>query len=270
MESIQSLLPLCDEVIVNLGNSEDETEQVLKSILSDKIKIIHSTWDDSLREGGKVLAIETQKAYDAIESADWCIYLQADEVLHEKDSTTIREELKKYKNDDTIDGFVLNYHHFYGSYDYIGTSSKWYQKEVRVVRKNASIYSYKDAQGFRKNNNEKLQVRPLNAFVHHYGWVKDPRAMQLKQESFHKLWHDDAWVSKNVISSEMFDYATVDVLEKFTDTHPAIMKKRIEEKNWKFDHDISKNKTSIKDFFKHFLNTYLGINFYYKNYKLIK
>ena len=38
--SIQSLLPLCDEVIVLIGNSEDETEQLIQSIDSAKIKII--------------------------------------------------------------------------------------------------------------------------------------------------------------------------------------------------------------------------------------
>ncbi|HET6991129.1 MAG TPA: glycosyltransferase family 2 protein, partial [Bacteroidia bacterium] len=73
VEAINSILPLCNEVIVAVGKSEDETLQLIKSINDPKIKIIETVWDDSLREGGKVLADETNKAYDAIsEKADWC------------------------------------------------------------------------------------------------------------------------------------------------------------------------------------------------------
>jgi len=59
--SVRSLLPLVDELIVCLGNSDDTTEALIKSIADPKIKIIHSVWDDSLREGGRVLAVETNK-----------------------------------------------------------------------------------------------------------------------------------------------------------------------------------------------------------------
>ena len=73
VEAIKSILPLCDEVVVAVGKSEDETLQLIKSINDSKIKIIETIWDDSLREGGKVLAAETNKAYDTIsEKADWC------------------------------------------------------------------------------------------------------------------------------------------------------------------------------------------------------
>ena len=81
VESITSMLPLCDEVVVCLGNSTDTTEALVRSIDSPKIKIINSVWDESLRKGGRVLAIETNKALQAIRpDADWALYLQADEV----------------------------------------------------------------------------------------------------------------------------------------------------------------------------------------------
>jgi len=66
VEAINSILPICDEFIVAVGNSDDETLQLIKSINSPKIKIIETVWDDSLRQGGQVLAIETNKAFDAI------------------------------------------------------------------------------------------------------------------------------------------------------------------------------------------------------------
>ena len=84
-EAIRSILPLCDEVIVNVGNSEDATEELISRIDPSKIKIVNSVWDESLMEGGRVLAAETDKAYQQIPNdADWCIYIQADEVIHEK------------------------------------------------------------------------------------------------------------------------------------------------------------------------------------------
>ena len=42
VESITSLLPIVDEMIVCLGDSEDETNKLIESIGSDKIKIINS------------------------------------------------------------------------------------------------------------------------------------------------------------------------------------------------------------------------------------
>jgi len=60
-----------------------------------------------------------------------------------------------------------------------------------------------------------LHVKAIDAYVYHYGWVKDPRAMQLKQEQFHKLWHDQEWIDKNVIKADTFDYSKIDSLSKF-------------------------------------------------------
>ncbi|MCA6415291.1 MAG: glycosyltransferase family 2 protein, partial [Cytophagales bacterium] len=54
VEAITSVLPLCDEFIVAVGNSEDNTLDLILAINSPKIRIIHTIWDDSLREGGRV------------------------------------------------------------------------------------------------------------------------------------------------------------------------------------------------------------------------
>ncbi len=186
LESIHSLLPLCEQVVVAVGASEDDTLAQIQALGNPKIKIIETVWDESLREGGRVLAEETNKAFDAIQEADWCIYLQGDEVLHEKDYAVILKHLEKYKNDAETEGLILNYLHFYGSYNFIGDSRKWYRKEIRIVRNDKSIRSYRDAQGFRKEG-KKLCVRAIPATVYHYGWVKHPKHQQLKQQHFNKL-----------------------------------------------------------------------------------
>ena len=147
IEAITSVLPLCDEFIVNVGKCDDGTLELIKSINSPKIKIIESVWDDSLREGGKLLALETNKAFDAV-SADstWAFYIQADEVLHEKYLDTIRKGMEENKYNARVEGLLFNYTHFYGSYDYVGNSRRWYKREVRIIRNDKAIRSYRDAQ----------------------------------------------------------------------------------------------------------------------------
>ena len=271
VEAIQSILPICDEVVVAVGNSDDSTLELIQSIDPVKIRIIETIWDDNLRENGAVLALETNKAFQAIDSeSDWAFYIQGDEVIHERYLETIRNAMIYYQNRNDIDGLLFNYLHFYGSYDYVGASSKWYREEIRVVKNNKSIYSFNDAQGFRKGENQKLNVAKIQAYVYHYGWVKEPKAMQQKQESFNRLWHDDQWINENVSKSISFEYEEhVSQLSIFQDTHPKVMRNRINNKNWKFDYDISRNKRSLKDQFKDFLLK-IGINASYQNYRLIE
>lgn len=271
VEAINSIMPLCDNFVVAVGKSDDETLKLIQSINKDKIIIVETLWDDTLREGGQVLADETNKAIKAIpEDSDWAFYIQGDEAVHEKYHENIRQSMEKWKDSEEVDGLLFNYLHFYGSYDYIGLAPSWYSNEIRIIKNTKNIYSYRDAQGFRKDDNEKLNVKTLDAYIYHYGWVKDPRAMQKKQETFNKLYHDDKWVDKNVVKASEFDYVShIDALSKFKGTHPLIMKDRIELINWKFDYDISFNKLKIKQKFKLWMKKNLKLHIGYKNYRRI-
>lgn len=269
VESITSVLPLCDKFIVSIGNCTDGTLELIQSIPSDKIQIIHSAWDDNLREGGKVLAVETNKAFDAIpDEYTWAIYIQSDELIHEKYFETIKSAMKKYANHSKVEGLLFKYLHFYGSYDYVGDSRKWYRKEIRVIKNNKQIRSYKDAQGFRKNN-QKLRVKPIEAYIYHYGWVKHPKFQQAKQEHFHKMWHDDEWVKKNIKITDEFDYTAIDILKRFEETHPNVMQERVNKINWKFSFDPTQIKLPLKVKILHWIEKKTGWKVgEYRNYKI--
>jgi hypothetical protein len=271
-EAIRSILPLCDEVIVNVGDSEDDTEQLVSKINPQKIKIFHSSWDRSLMEGGRVLAVETDKAYCRIaKDADWCFYIQADEVIHEKYYPAIREAMLKYKDERKVEGLLFKYRHFYGSYDYIGDTRKWYSHEIRVIRKDDEIHSYRDAQGFRKNT-RKLRVARVDAYVHHYGWVRHPQHQMKKVLGFEKL-YDSADMAKRISKEETdhFDYSEIDSLTKFTGTHPAVMNERISKKNWTFEHDISRKNFTLKGRILHWIESLTGKRLFdYRNYNVIR
>jgi hypothetical protein len=266
-EAIRSILPLCDDFVIAVGNSDDDTLERMKAIDPSKIRIIETVWDDSLREGGRVLAVETDKAYREISSeADWAFYIQGDEVVHEKYLPAIREAMERWKDHPEVDGLLFKYLHFYGSYDYVAYSSKWYRHEIRVLRVSPDIRSYRDAQGFRKTDDTKLRVKAVDAYIYHYGWAKNPVAMQRKQKTFHRFWHPDAWIRKNVQDGREYDYSGIDALERFTGTHPAVMAERIKRQDWDFQFDIAASHLSVKDRVKSFVARRLGIELGYRNY----
>ena len=270
-EAIKSILPICDEVVVAVGNSDDETLQLIKNI-DPKIRIIETIWNEELKEGGRVLADETDKAFAAVApDADWCFYIQGDEVIHEKYLDAVYNAMKKYKDDKKVDGLLFNYKHFYGSFDYVANSSKWYRNEIRVIKNEKKIYSYRDAQGFRKGENMKLNVKPVDAFIYHYGWVREPLAMQRKTNNFGRYWAGDTGAdAPSQKNSGPYDYSNIDSLEIFRDTHPAVMHERIKRLNMKFEHDPTFNKLKLKDRFKNLIEKMTGKRpFDYKNYKII-
>jgi hypothetical protein len=270
-EAIRSILPLCDEVLVAVGKSEDATLELVRNI-DPKIRIVETEWDDRLQEGGRVLAEETNKAFKAIGPGfDWCFYIQGDEAMHEQYIPAVKQAMLKYKDDAKVDGLLFKYLHFYGSYDYVGNSSNWYRNEIRVIKNNKHIYSYRDAQGFRKGNDQKLNVKPVDAWIYHYGWVREPGAMQAKFNNFGRYWKGDEWSeSVNKTFTGDFDYSKIDSLEKFNGTHPAVMQERIARMNWKFERDLSYNKLTAKEKFKNFIEKLTGKRpFDYKNYRVV-
>ena len=270
-ESIRSILPVCDDFIVAVGNSDDDTLNLIKNIDEKKIKVIETIWDESpeMRKGGKILAVETDKAFREIpDDSDWAFYIQGDEVIHEKYHAEIISAMRKWKDDENVDGLLFNYLHFYGSYDYIGFSPRWYDHEIRIIRNRKSFYSYRDAQGFRKSHNMKLNVKPVDAYVYHYGWVKEPSVMMKKLINASTFYDGVKWLTETSIDKS-FDYSKVDSLKLFTGTHPNVMLDRIKRKNWTFDYDISFNRLSLRYKAKIFLKKYMGINSFYENYNLI-
>jgi hypothetical protein len=269
-EAILSILPVCDDFVVAVGDCDDGTRELIAAIAPDKIRIIDTVWNKDLKSGGQVLADETNKAFQAIESdSDWCFYIQGDEVLHEQYLDAVYKGMEQWKDDKRIDGLLFKYLHFYGSYDYVGISSKWYRNEIRIVRNNKSIYSYRDAQGFRKGKDEKLKVKELDAYMYHYGWVRAPETQRTKSFYASSFWGGENFDEEKFIKehNKPFDYSEIDALAEFDGTHPAVMLERIERMNWKFDYDLTYNNLKMKDKAKNLLEKWTGKRFFdYKNY----
>jgi len=271
VEAICSILPVVDEMIVSIDKGEDDTDTLIRSIDSAKIKIVYSEWDMNLRQGGTVLAVETNKALQYVsDDTDWVFYIQGDEVVHEKYHANILASTRKHLDNKKVEGLLFNYVHFYATYDYIGDSRRWYNKEVRIIRHKRNITAYRDAQGFRLNN-KKIKVKQIDASVYHYGWVKSPAQMIAKHKNVGRFWFEESEEWQNYLKTEgVYDFSDYDSLTTFTDTHPQVMHKRVTNQNWKLDIDISKKKFKLTDRFLYWFEKKTGIRpFDFKNYTII-
>jgi len=230
IESIRSILPVCDEFIVNVGDSSDGTLEAVEGINDPKIKVINSNWDEKLFVKGKINAVETNRALSHCEG-DWAFYLQADEVVHEKWLPVVLEAMRDNLNDTRIQGLLFDYVHFWGDYYRYQIAHGWYTSEVRIIRNKIGIQSWSSAQGFRLNE-KKLLVAHTGAEIYHYGWVRDPSIMLDKQKALNRLHHGSAVTEEEFRGRSFFNYGSLEHLAKFKGTHPSVMKERIAGKSW--------------------------------------
>ncbi len=275
-ESLRSLVSIVDELVVNVGKGTDSTLTQIQNWsklpeFAGKIKIIESVWpldDPEARRGGKILSEQTNLALREC-TGDWCIYLQADEVLHEEDYPKILTAIEQAHRNPQIDGVVFDYVHFYGSFDIEQYSRSSYRREVRCVRRKSGAQSVGDAQSFRKAEGEKLLCLRTTARIFHYGWVRTPNAMKTKTEFMDSLYHGDTGVT----TGNNYLYKRIPGLRRFKGSHPAVMIPRITAKNWNWDLQRSPfewTKRTIKNIFLNAFERWTGCRpFEYRSYRLV-
>ncbi len=250
-ESVRSILPICDEVIVALDDGEDQTRSLIENIGDNKIKIFDRVWNQEDYVDGRILATETNFALSQC-SGDWCFYIQADEVVHENDLQKIKAACQKYLLDDEVDGLLFKYKHFFGDYDHYLPVHGWYKNEIRIIKNKRNICSIKDAQSFRINGLEKLNVVEIDAHIYHYGWVRPPYLMQAKKKE-----HDGFHHNKNAVSNmykqrgDDFQYGPLGNLPIYTASHPAVMAEMIANIFWKSTLDYGKKLKLNRPLMKH-------------------
>ena len=275
VESIKSLLPIVDELVVVVGDSEDGTREAIENIGDSKIRIIDTIWDEESRKSGKIFAEQSNLGLENI-TGDWCFHLQVDEVLHENAKDKILDLIHLANKLDRVDGFIFPFYHFWGDYNHIRNTRKTHKYETRLFKNNRNVFSYRDSQGFRKHNLEngsspdiKLNVLKADMPIYHYSYTRNPKLMKKKANYFHRFWHNDGWLKENTDSLE-FDYNIVDKLELFKGEHPIYMKDVISSQDWKFEYDPSKSDMSLRDKILNKIEELTNRRiFSYENYKII-
>jgi hypothetical protein len=244
--SLRSLLPLVDELVIAVGDAEDGTWELIQGMADPKIKAFRTTWDPSLREGGKILSQQTNLALERC-SGDWGIYLQADEVLHEDELPRLRQSLERHLNDGS-EGLWFDYLHFYGAFNVVQDQPpRWYARAIRALRLGLGVESWGDAMGFLRRQADgslkDLKARSSGVQVYHYGHVRPPQVMLEKTKQLDSYYHDDAWVKERFSDEQkkLADfYDDRGHLRFFTGTHPATMASRVAAQDWVFEHGIER------------------------------
>jgi hypothetical protein len=215
--SILSILPICDEFIVNVGDSEDATLDLIRSIASPKIRIIQNRWD--MGRGSAVLSEQTNLALKEC-TGDWAFYLQSDEVIHEADLGLLRFWMRHYLHRKDVDALRFWWFHFYGSFWRYRIDLGWYQKQDRIIRNNKQIESYGDAFGFRRVDGRPLRVRNTFCYLYHYGWVNSNETMQKRCANA----SDIGFLDNTKTGSFAGGYGDLNRFPSYLGTHPAVMK----------------------------------------------
>ncbi len=248
LESIQSIDPLCDEVVINVGFNDPECTQddgtydfLTKNLIGERYKFIKSWWDPKIQKDGLILSQQTNIALDKC-SFDICHYIQGDEVVHEADHSEIKRCMKLLHDSNSLEGIIFQYNHFYGSTDVVKRTRNIYRREVRVIKKSTGLRSHLDAQGFRHKDGSKPKSINSKARIFHYGWARKEDIMARKVKAFDRLYHGNKKDNQTA-----FTYGREWGLRPFKDTHPKVVE------NWIATNRNSKNpldipyKFSIKD-----------------------
>lgn len=219
IESIQSVLPIVDEFVIAVGESDDNTLEIIKSIKDNKIRIIETQWNESMQDRGYVYAQQKMTAQFSC-TGDWAFYLEGDEVLHEKDLDTIRNTMERHLDNSEVEALYFDYYHFYGKPNQVGIAG--YKRAPRIIRNTIRNYS-PDGLFFVVMDKNKKGRYPKAAHagchIYHYGHVRKVERNNEKIKQVGKYWGDE---EPNTFST----YGNIDLAEirPFTGTHPKIVK----------------------------------------------
>ncbi len=219
IESLRSLLPLCDEVVVAVGAGQDDTLARIQAIGDPKLRVIETIWNESMQDRGYVYAQQKMIAQFNCRG-DWAFYLEGDEILHEKDIPVLKATLQKYKDNLKIEALVFDYYHFYGSPHTVAISPGWYRRAPRVIRNSIRSYS-PDGLFFvvmEKNKRGRYPYAALTGVpIYHYGHVRTVANMQAKIQQVSQYW------GHAPPAFEDYGYIDPQALGKFKGSHPAVI-----------------------------------------------
>ena len=267
LESIQSVLPIVDEFIINVGESEDDTLSKIRLIDSSKIRIIESKWNDRMKDSGYVYGQQKMIAQFNC-TGDWLFYIEGDEVYHENDLERIQNSMKLHLNDSNVEALVFDFYHFYGNANSYLDSPGWYRSEARVIKSSLRSYAPDGLFWLILKGNKKGRypnAKKVGVHCYHYGWVRSEEQMNLKSQKVQKYWGK---------VPNKIDYSQIDqsIIKEFTGTHPKCILNWLPkdkcfymaDSNYQLSTKQKKHRIMIK------LELLLGLELSKKHYRLLK
>jgi len=266
-ESIQSVLPIVDEFVINVGESDDDTLSLIESIASPKIRIIQSKWNQSMQDRGYVYG--QQKMISQFNcTGDWAFYIEGDEIYHENDLNQIRSAMQDNLNDSNVEALVFDFLHFYGNANTYLDSPGWYRAEARIIKTSIRSYAPDGLFWLVLDSNKKgryPRAKHTGVTCFHYGWVRSENQMNLKSQQVQKYWGN---------RHTNIDYSQIDsnILKKFKGFHPNLIQEWLPNNSGVFKADplykLTKKQKKHRLMMK--IENFFGIDLSKKHYKLVK
>jgi hypothetical protein len=266
IQSIQSILPIVDEFVINVGQSEDDTLKIVDSISSSKIRIIKSKWNESMNERGYVYG--QQKMISQFNcTGDWAFYIEGDEIYHENDLNQIKLSMQSHLNDPQVEALVFDFIHFYGNANSYLNSPGWYRSEARIIKNSVRSYAPDGLFWLILESNKKgryPRAKHTGVSCYHYGWLRSEEQMNLKSSKVQKYWGGNP---------ALIDYSQMDqsIIKEFKESHPNIIQDWLPKQEGIFKADSS-YKLTLKQK-KHriliIFENFFGLDLSKKHYKLV-
>ena len=266
LQSIQSILPIVDEFVINVGESEDDTLEMIQSIKDKKIRIIESKWNDGMQDRGYVYGQQKMIAQFNC-TGDWAFYIEGDEVYHENELEKINKSMKQHLNNPRVEALVFDFYHFYGNTNSYLESPGWYRSEARIIKNSVRSYAPDGLFWVVLDSNKKgryPRAKHTEASCFHYGWVRSEKEMNLKTSKVQKYW------GYNPVK---VDYTQIDqsIIKKFKGTHPKVMKEWLNNDQGLYQADskymLTKKQKKYRMMIK--IEKFFGLDLSKKHYKLV-
>jgi len=185
-ESLLSCCSFADEIVISEGYSRDRTYDALKVFQErhpNKVKLFRTNWDRFRSGCGEVIAKVSSEAISKC-SRQWVYYLQADEIIHEKNIEFIRNIPSSKFN-----SVKFMFAHFIGSWKPLPVGGAAYSSAIRMVRNIPAISMVGDGWTFQGKIDPICPKELCPMPIFHLGWVF-PKNIDLKNLEQAKIYRN--------------------------------------------------------------------------------
>ena len=247
VEAIRSILPLVDEMVVVVGRSDDGTREAVEGIGDAKIRIIDSEWHPRITPKASVLAQQTNLGLMHCRG-DWVVYVQGNELFHERDLPRMRELMTEHLENPQVEGLLIERLVFYGDYHhFVRAYPDRFKYVVRAFKPWNGVYAITSAMTFSVFPSYGERGRSLRCVdsgidMFRYGKVLTPEAMQYKlRHAPHKLKSGGADFSVE----SYLNWLPRECVRPYRGDHPAVMAERVARHPFKVDLDDPRWRTKL-------------------------
>ena len=243
--AIRSAAGFCEYIYINDGKSYDGTLDLLYSLQREygkgRIKIFERDWEHTR----KYWAEQKNFLIDKIHNDHYVFCLDADEVIHEKDiSTLITLILADYN------AISFPFIHFYGRPTHYIIGSSWYKRHTRLWKKSTGIRLLHKG-GCCADDvvwPDKYPAHLGRCFnsevpIYHYGNCRNPKAMGIKSKKADDLYQNSKdYINGSLPENRSFDYGFENLkLNEFKHSHPKYIE------SWYEKHKNQPTKYRVED-----------------------